>query len=187
MFVLAALHRLRRRLRQLPTNSRPELRFRCGAIKPWLGDPGQGFPAEITKDVLDSSGAVAIPHGSPAQLVIVSASKGGRIRGASDLSVTLASVTVGGQQFQVSAGNFQQTGKSGVGMNKRTAEFAGGGAGAIIGAIAGHGKGAAIGAAAGGGAGALTQVLTKGSAIQVPAETVLTFKLSQPLQIVAVN
>jgi hypothetical protein len=150
---------------------------------------GQSFAAEISKDVLDSSGAVAIPHGSNAQLVIVSASGGGRIRGASDLTLTLGSVTVGGQRYEVDAGNLQQRGKSGVGANKRTAEFAGGGAGlgAIIGAIAGGGKGAAIGAGAGAGAGALTQILTKGKAIRVPAESVLTFKLDKPLRIVAVD
>jgi len=89
----------------------------------------------------------------------------------------------------VDAGNLRQTGKSGMGANKRTAEFTGGGAGlgAIIGAIAGGGKGAAIGAGAGAGAGALTQILTKGKAIQVPAESVLTFKLDKLLQIVAVD
>jgi outer membrane lipoprotein SlyB len=71
-------------------------------------------------------------------------------------------------------------------MNKRTAEYSGGAAalGAIIGAIAGGGKGAAIGAGAGAGAGALTQVLTKGGSIRVPAETVLTFQLDKPVQIV---
>src|SRR5579884_1779549 len=57
--------------------------------------------------------------------------------------------------------------------------------GAIIGAIAGGGKGAAIGAASGAGAGALTQILTKGSAVRVPAETVLTFRLDKPLRVVA--
>jgi len=56
--------------------------------------------------------------------------------------------------------------------------------GAIIGAIAGGGKGAAIGAGAGAGGGALTQVLTKGGAIKVPAETVLTFQLDKPVKIV---
>ena len=80
-------------------------------------------------------------------------------------------------------------GNSGVGANKRTAEYTGGGAalGAIIGAIAGGGKGAAIGAGAGAGAGALTQILTKGGAIRVPIETVLTFSLDKPLRVTAVE
>ena len=49
-------------------------------------------------------------------------------------------------------------------------------------AIAGGGKGAAIGAGSGAGAGALTQILTKGT-IKVPVESVLTFKLEQPLRV----
>jgi hypothetical protein len=71
-------------------------------------------------------------------------------------------------------------------VNKRTAEYTGGASaiGAIIGAIAGGGKGAAIGAGAGAGAGAVTQIATKGSSIKVPAETVLTFELDKPVQIV---
>jgi len=36
----------------------------------------QTYPAEITDDVLDSNGDVVIPHGSNAQIVIRSASKG---------------------------------------------------------------------------------------------------------------
>jgi hypothetical protein len=57
--------------------------------------------------------------------------------------------------------------------------------GAIIGAIAGGGKGAAIGAGSGAGAGALTQIITKGGSIRVPAETILTFKLDRPLRVMA--
>ena len=56
--------------------------------------------------------------------------------------------------------------------------------GAIIGAIAGGGKGAAIGAGSGAGAGALTQILTKGGAIKVPVETIMTSKLDAPLRVV---
>jgi uncharacterized protein YcfJ len=55
--------------------------------------------------------------------------------------------------------------------------------GAIIGAIAGGGKGAAIGALAGAAAGGGAQVLTKGKEIRVPAETVLNFRLDQPLRL----
>jgi hypothetical protein len=63
----------------------------------------------------------------------------------------------------------------------------GGGAvlGAIIGGIAGGGKGAAIGAGAGSAAGAGVQVLTRGQQVKVPSETLLEFRLQQPVTITA--
>jgi len=145
---------------------------------------GQTFAADITTDVLDANGDVVIPRGSNAQITIVSATKGGKITGASDLVLDLATVSVDGRAYQISTTDVEQKGKSGIGANKRTGVFTGGGAavGAIIGAIAGGGKGAAIGAATGAGAGAAGQVLTKGS-IKIPVETVLTFKLDKPLRV----
>jgi len=147
---------------------------------------GQTYPAEVSDDVLDANGDVVIPHGSNAQIVIRSASKGGRFHGTSDLVLDLQSISVEGKQYLVSTSDMRESGKQGLGANKRTAEYTGGAAalGAIIGAIAGCGKGAAIGAGAGAGGGALTQVLTKGGSIRVPAETVLTFQLDKPVQIV---
>jgi hypothetical protein len=147
---------------------------------------GQQYPAEVTRDVRDAAGDVVIPRGANAAIVIRSASRGGHFRGASDLVMDLGSVSVDGQQYQLTTSNVAERGHNGVGKNKRTAEFAGGGAaiGAIIGAIAGGGKGAAIGGGAGAGAGALTEILTKGS-IKVPVESVLTFRLEAPLQVAA--
>ena len=135
----------------------------------------------------DPAGDVVIPRGSNAQIVIRSASKGGRFRGTSDLVMDLQSITVEGQKYLISTSDLQERGTTGIGVNRRTGEYTGGGAalGAIIGAIAGGGKGAAIGAGAGAGAGVLTQVLTKGASIRVPAETILTFKLDKPVRIVA--
>jgi type IV secretory pathway VirB10-like protein len=53
---------------------------------------GQTYPAVVTDNVVDTNGDVVIPHGSDAKIVIRSASKGGRIRGASDLVLDLASI-----------------------------------------------------------------------------------------------
>jgi hypothetical protein len=146
---------------------------------------GQTFDAQVTRDAKDVNGDVVIPRGSRARIVIKSASKGGRITGASDLVLGVQSVTLAGKQYTIDTSDVSQKGQSGVGANKRTATYTGGGAalGAIIGAIAGGGKGAAIGAGAGAGAGALAQVLTKGKAIKVPAESVLTFRLDKPLKV----
>ena len=148
---------------------------------------GQTFDAQVTRDAKDSNGDIVIPRGTDARIVIKSASKGGRIRGASDLVLDLQSVAINGRQYRIETVEIEQKGKSGVGANKRTATYTGGGAalGAIVGAIAGGGKGAAIGAGAGAGAGALTQVLTKGRAIKLPAESVLTFSLDKPLKVTA--
>jgi hypothetical protein len=145
---------------------------------------GQTFPAEVTRDVVDAAGNVVIPRGSNAQIILRSVSKGGRFRGASDLVMDLASISIDGRRYELSTTDLTERGRSGIGVNKRTGEFAGGGAavGAIIGAIAGGGKGAAIGAGSGAGAGAVTQILTKGK-IKVPVESILTFKLDQPLRV----
>jgi hypothetical protein len=146
---------------------------------------GQRFDAQVTRDAKDANGDVVIPRGSSARIVIKSASKGGHFRGASDLVLDLESVVIGGRPYAIDTADIAQKGKSGVGANKRTGEFAGGGAalGAIIGAIAGGGKGAAIGAGSGAGAGVLGEVLTKGGAIRIPAESVLTFSLDRPLRV----
>jgi hypothetical protein len=146
---------------------------------------GQAFEAQVTRTMKDADGDVVIPRGAPARIVIKSASKGGKFHGQSDLVLDLISVTIDGRSHAIDVADLAQKGKDGVGVNKRTATYSGGGAalGAIIGAIAGGGKGAAIGAGAGAGAGALTQVLTKGGSIKIPAESVLTFRLDKPLRV----
>jgi hypothetical protein len=150
---------------------------------------GQTYAAEVTRDIKDADGAVVIPRGSNAQIIIRSAAKGGRIKGASDLVLDLDSVSVEGRLYTLDARDMIRKGRDGVGKNRRTAYFTGGGAavGAIIGAIAGGGRGAAIGAASGAGAGAGTQIVTKGGAIRIPAETILTFRLDAPLRVDSAN
>jgi len=153
------------------------------------GVEGQIYAAEVSRDIHDEAGAVVIPRGANAEVVIKSASKGNRFHGASDLVLDLKAVSVAGRMYKVEAADVSQKGKDGFGANKRTAVHTGGGAalGAIIGAIAGGGKGAAIGAGVGAGAGAVTQMITKGGAIKVPAESVLTFRLDAPLHVVAAH
>lgn len=139
---------------------------------------GRVFTGVVDQDVTDANGAVAIPRGSNAELIVQKASN-------NDLTLDLESVTVNGQRYAVTADATQMSSarRDGIGTNKRTAEFVGGGAalGAIIGALAGGGKGAAIGAGVGAGAGAGTQMLTRGRTVKVPAESVLTFRLEQPI------
>jgi hypothetical protein len=173
---------------ELPEGSQISVRTN-EAIDSATANEGQTFDVQVTRDARNSDAVVVIPRGSSARVVIKSASKGGRFRGASDLVLDLQSVIIGGRSYEIDTVDISQKGKSGVGANKRTAEYTGGGAalGAIIGAIAGGGKGAAIGAGAGAGAGALTQILTKGGAIRVPVETVLTFSLDKPLRVTAVE
>lgn len=146
---------------------------------------GRTYSAQIDRDVMDSSGAVLIPKGSDVQMVIRSVSQGGTLSSA-NLALDLQSVTVNGRRYLVNTEDVQRGG-TGIGKNRRTAEMVGGGAalGTLLGAIAGGGKGAVIGAIAGAAAGGGAEVLTKGKSVKVPAETVLTFRLDQPMRLQA--
>ena len=146
---------------------------------------GQKYSAVVAADVLDIDGAVAVPKGSNATLVVKSASDQGKVQGQSDLVVDLDSVEVGGRKYLVDTNDIVERGKQGIGTNKRTAIFTGGGAvlGGVIGAIAGGGKGAAIGTASGAAAGAGTQAVTRGKAVRIPSETLLHFRLDSAAKI----
>ena len=150
------------------------------AINSKTAEPGSKYSGVLDIDVVDSSDAVAIPKGSDVELAIQRLTKDSE-----DMVLVVDSVMVNGRRHEVSTEPVEEKGKQGVGKNKRTGKFLGGGAalGAVVGAIAGGGKGAAIGAASGAAAGAGAQTLTKGKAIKIPAETVLTFRLQQPLHI----
>jgi hypothetical protein len=142
----------------------------------------QTFSAIIERDVTDASGRVIIPASSSAQLVIRNVSSGG-VTGSPELLLDIQSITVDGRKYLVSTTDLTRDSDTGIGTNTRTAKTIGGGAavGTIIGAIAGGGKGAAIGGLIGAAGGAATQVLTKGHDVKVPAETVLKFRLDQPV------
>jgi hypothetical protein len=155
------------------------------AIDSKTAAPNQTFGAVISNDVVDDRGRVAIPRGSPATLVVRSVVAQGKMQGQSELAVDLDSVRVAGRRYRLETEDISEKGKQGVGMNKRTAKFVGGGTGlgALIGGIAGGGKGAAIGALSGAAAGTVTQGVTRGKGVNVPAETLLSFRLEAPVRI----
>lgn len=141
---------------------------------------GQTFSAQIAADVPDADGSIAIPRGSDARLILR------RLAGNGDITLDLLSISIGGRRYRVSTDDAELENRNGgLGANKRTGEFVGGGAaiGAIVGAIAGGGRGAAIGAAAGAAAGAGTEVITQGREVHVPAETIIRFRLDRPLRL----
>ena len=140
---------------------------------------GRIYSGVVDRDVRDATGNVAIPRGSNAELIV-------RNIASRNVALDLESVDVKGQRYVVSTNDVTRSGsKQGLGENKRTAKYVGGGAvlGSIIGAIAGGGKGAAIGAAVGAAGGAGTQVMTRGGSVRVPSESVLTFRLNQQLNV----
>jgi outer membrane lipoprotein SlyB len=151
------------------------------AIGSKLSQPGQTFAGSVARDVVVGN-EVVIPQGTNATGTVTDAKALGKFAGGAVLQVRLDSINLRGADIPVQAStrSFSQKGKG-----KRTAIIAGGGAalGGLIGGLAGGGKGAAIGLAAGGGAGAGGAAFTGNKEIVLPAESDITFELSQPLEL----
>ena len=143
---------------------------------------GRTYQADIATEVVDAQGKVLVPKGSRVELVVLEAQEKEGLRGAS-LQLGMRSVTVEGVTYLVVSEEVKRT--SGLGKNEETAKTVGGGAalGTLIGAAAGGGKGAVLGVIVGAAAGAAVQVMTQGKEVRVPAESVLRFKLDEPIQL----
>jgi hypothetical protein len=151
------------------------------AVGSKISQPGETFSATIAHAV-EIGGKTVIPSGSSATGTVVDAKPLGKFKGGAVLRVRLDSVNVNGTDHAVQTSAVTRTAK---GKGKRTAVMAGGGAGvgALIGGLAGGGKGAAIGAIAGGGAGTAGAAFTGNKDIVLPAESALSFRLEQALEI----
>ena len=142
---------------------------------------GQEFSATVAQPV-EVGGRTVIREGAPAHGTVVQAKGMGHFKGGALLEVRLNSVNIEGKEHPIETAAIEHSIK---GKGKRSAGFIGGGAGAgaLIGALAGGGKGAAIGALAGGGAGTAGAAFTGNKEIVFPAESALTFKLTQPVEV----
>lgn len=140
---------------------------------------GQTFLATLAQPV-SVEGKPALPTGSTVSGTVVNAKAKGKIKGEGELDLALTSISVGQHTYSIQTAVLSSTAK---GKGKRTAATTGGGAagGALIGGIAGGGKGAGIGALVGAGAGLIGGAATGNKQIEIPAESALSFTLSQPL------
>jgi len=142
---------------------------------------GQTFTASVS-DPVEVDGKTVIPAGATASGTVVDAKPLGRFKGGASLQVKLTSLTINGAERPVDTSSVIRSAK---GKGKRTATMIGGGAGlgALIGGLAGGGKGAAIGAVAGAGAGTAGTAYTGNKDIVLPAESALSFRLEQPIEL----
>src|SRR3954471_23620918 len=138
---------------------------------------GQDFTATLAEPVIVEQKEV-IPAGADARGTVVDAKGLGHFKGGALLQIQLNSI----KDYKVQTASVNRSAK---GKGKRSAVMIGGGAGAgaLIGALAGGGKGAAIGALVGGGAGTAGAAFTGNKEIVLPAETVVSFKLLQPVEV----
>jgi hypothetical protein len=127
-------------------------------------------------------GKPVVPAGANASGVVADAKPLGRFKGGAVLQLKLTSISVNGADMPVETSSVN---RSQAGKGKRTGVMVGGGAGlgALIGGLAGGGKGAAIGALAGAGAGGAGSAFTGNKEIVIPAESALSFKLQQPVEL----
>jgi len=146
---------------------------------------GDIFHASLETD-LNVNGTLVARKGTDVYGRLANAKGAGRLAGSSELQLELTRMVINGQDYPVVSSDYTMKGK---GRGANTAEKVGGGAalGAIIGAIAGGGRGAAIGAGAGSAAGAGVNVVTRGQQVKIPSETLLEFRLQQPVTVTALG
>ena len=140
------------------------------------------FTARLASPILVGN-KVVMPAGAILDGRIVNARSGGRIYGDSALTVKVTRLAYNGKTYELRSSLYLKQGGS---QTRRLAATlgTGTGVGAILGAIAGGGKGAVIGAAIGAGAGSGIQVMSKAAQVQIPAKSMLHFRLETPLTII---
>lgn len=143
---------------------------------------GDRFDGEIAEPVTSDNGRVIVPRGTPVGGVVAAAHKRGHFKGASILQLRLTSMTLNGTRYPLQTSSLTRTKK---GKGKRSAAFIGGGSGLgmLIGGVATGGTGLLIGGLAGAGAGTAAAGLTGNRDIDLPAESLIHFKLADAVSI----
>ena len=143
---------------------------------------GDTFTGEVQAPVMASDGSAVIPKGADVNGVIAESHRGGHFKGRSVLELRLTSLVVNGTTYPLETADLERTKK---GKGKRSAAMIGGGAGLgmLVGGVATGGVGLLVGGLVGGGAGTAAAGATGNRALDIPAESVVQFKLADDLTI----
>ena|ERR1700733_4454016 len=143
---------------------------------------GDRFDGEVVEPVLQDNNSVAIPKGAQVNGVVVESHRRGHFKGSSILELRLTYLTLNGTRYALDTRDLTRTKK---GKGKRSAAFIGGGAGLgmLVGGVATGGVGLLVGGLVGGGGGAALGGLTGNRDINIPAESIVHFKLADNLVI----
>jgi hypothetical protein len=142
---------------------------------------GEGFTGEVVRPIYaDGSNQIAIPARTPVFGVIDAAHRRGHFKGSSILELRLTSMELNGQRYALDTRDDVLSKK---GKGRRTAALIGGGAGLgmLVGGVASGGVGLLVGGLAGGGAGTAISGLTGNRDIEIPAESIVNFRLADDL------
>jgi hypothetical protein len=140
---------------------------------------GFRFTASLETN-LQAEDVVVAPRGTTVYGKLVSAESAGKMKGSSELSLELTDIMINNSTYPLLTSTYEIKGK-GEGSNTAKKVIGGAGLGALIGGIAGGGKGAGIGALIGGAGGTAVAASKKGQQLSIPSETLLEFRLEQPV------
>ncbi len=141
---------------------------------------GDTFTGEVVDPVMANDGGPLVPKGSPVGGVVAVSHRRGHFKGSSLLELRLTSLTLNGMQYPLITRDMAERKK---GKGKRTAAMIGGGAGLgmLVGGLATGGVGLVVGGLVGGGAGTAAAGLTGNRDLNIPAESIVHFTLSEDL------
>jgi hypothetical protein len=141
---------------------------------------GDRFSGEVVDPVVSDNNQVVIPKGSPVSGVVVASHRRGHFKGSSILELRLTYLTLNGTRYALDTSDLTQTKK---GKGKRSAAFIGGGTGLgmLVGGVATGGVGLLVGGLVGAGGGTALGGLTGNRDIEIPAESIVRFKLADNL------
>lgn len=165
----------------IPTGTFIAVRL-MGTLSSDVNQQGDGFSATLEQPIV-VDGWVVARRGQIAIGRVVEVQKAGRVKGVSSLGVALSDLplvdgrqlTVLSQLVQTSAGTSK--GRDAAALATTT------GVGAGIGGAVDGGAGAGIGAGIGAAAGIAGVLLTPGRPTVMPSETLLTFRLQEPITV----
>ena len=142
---------------------------------------GYRFTASLETN-LQVDDIVVAQRGTTVYGRLASASSAGRMSGSSELTLELTDLVINGTAYPLLTSEYSIRG-SGEGSKTAKKVIGGAGLGALIGGIAGGGKGAGIGVLAGAAGGTALAASKKGQQLSIPSETLLEFRLAQPVSL----
>jgi len=141
---------------------------------------GDTFTGEVAEPVLARDNSVLVPKGALVGGVVDVSHRRGHFKGRSLLELRLTSLTLNGTRYPLTTRDLARS-KKGKGRRSTTLIAGGSGLGMLVGGVATGGVGLVVGGLVGGGAGTAAAGLTGNRDIEIPAESIVRFKLADDL------